>query len=124
MPATHRQIFNERIYISFQEKIDFGLLVFDCFSQFGDPKLQPLYFAADINSVDHLPVLGFTENTKLYAADKNGGIHNLELGLVCLEKFDTTKEGPCYKWQRVCEVDNHAGEHIFVVELAVVLPYY
>jgi len=60
--------------------------------------------------VEHLPVLGFTENTKLYAADKDGGTHNLELGLGCPEEFDATKKGPSHKkGQRVCGVDNYAG---------------
>jgi hypothetical protein len=63
----------------------------------GDAKLQSFYFPAGIDFVEHLPVLGFTENTKLYTADKDGGIHNLVLGLVGLEEFNAAKDGPNYK---------------------------
>jgi hypothetical protein len=98
-------------------KIDFGSLVFYGLVQFGDPKLQPLYFSAGIDLVEHLPVLGFTENTKLYTADKDSGIHNMELSLVCIEEFDTTVYSPGYKRQRVCAVDNEAIKHSFAVEL-------
>jgi len=93
------------------------LFVFHGLVQFSDAKLQPFYFSADIDFVEHLPVLGFTENTNLYTADKDGGIHNLELGLAGLEKFDATKDSPSYKRQGVCAVDNHAGEHFSAVEL-------
>jgi hypothetical protein len=68
--------------------------------------------------VEHLPVLGFTENTKLYATDKDGSIHNLELSLVGLEEYDATKDSPRHKRQGVQEVDNEAGEHFPTVELS------
>jgi len=73
------------------------LLLFHSLVQFSDSKLQPLYFPAGIDFVEHLPVLGFTENTKLYAADKDGGIHDLVLGLVCPEEFNAAKDSPDYK---------------------------
>ena len=81
----------------FNKKVDFGLLVFHSLIQFGDPKLQPFYFSADIDFVEHLPVLGFTEDTNIYTADKDDGIHDLELGLVCIEEFDAAKDNPNHK---------------------------
>jgi len=93
------------------------LFVFHGLVQFSDAKLQPFYFSADIDFVEHLPVFGFTENTNLYTADKDGGIHNLELGLAGLEKFDATKDSPSYKRQGVYAVDNQAGDHFSAVEL-------
>ena len=76
--------------------------VFDCLAQFSDAKLQPFYFSADIVFVEHLPVNNFPENNKLYTADKDSGIHHLELELLCLEEFDATKDGQNYKNQGVC----------------------
>jgi hypothetical protein len=52
--------------------------------------------------VEHLPVLGFTENNTLYTTGKDGGMHDLELCLVCIKEFDTTIYGPGKKGQRVC----------------------
>jgi hypothetical protein len=74
--------------------------------------------------VEHLPVLGFTENHTLYTTDKDSGIHNLKLCMVGLEEFDAAKDNPKRERQGVKGVDNEAGEHSFVVESAVVLPYY
>jgi hypothetical protein len=93
------------------------LFVFHGLVQFSDAKLQPFYFSTGIVFEEHLPVLSFTENTNLYTADKDGGIHNLELGLAGLEEFDATKDSPSYKRQGVCGVNNEAGEHFSAVEL-------
>jgi hypothetical protein len=94
------------------------LLIFHCFCQFSDSQLHPFYFSADIVFVEHLPVLGFTENTKLYATDKDSSVHNLELSLVGLEEYDATKDGPRHKGQGVQEVGNETGEHLSTVELS------
>jgi len=101
MAAIQRQIFNERIHSSFQKKVVFGLFIFDSLIQFGNTKLKPLYFPTDTDLVEHLPVLGFTKNTKLYTANKDSGIHDLQLSLVRLEKFDSAKDSSGYKRQGV-----------------------
>jgi len=77
------------------------LLIFHCFCQFSDSQFQPFYFSTDIDFVEHLPVLDFTENTKLYATDKDSSIHNLELSPVGLEEYDATKDSQGYERQRV-----------------------
>ena len=93
------------------------LLAFNDLGKFSNANFQPFYFPARIDFVEHLPVLGFTENTKLYTADKNSGIHNLVLDLVGLEKFNATKDSTGYKRQGVCAVDNNTREHSSAVEL-------
>jgi len=93
------------------------LFVFDCLVQFCDANLQPFNFSADTVFVEHLPVDIFPESDKLYTADKNSGIHNLELDLLGLEEFDATKDGQSYKNQGVCAMGNQAGEHFSAVEL-------
>jgi hypothetical protein len=65
--------------------------------------------------VEHLPVDIFPENNKLYAADKDCGIHYLILDILGLEEFDATKDGQNYKDRRVCCVDNKTGEHFSAV---------
>jgi hypothetical protein len=80
-------------------------------------KLQPLDFSADIVFVEHLPIDYFPENNKLYTADKDSSIHHLELYLLGLEEFDTTKYGQSYKNRGVYAVGNQAGEHFSAVEL-------
>jgi hypothetical protein len=77
------------------------LFIFHGLFQFSDAEFEPFYLSTDINFVEHLPVLGFTENTNLYAADKDSGIHDLELSLVCIEEFDAAKDNPNHKRQRV-----------------------
>jgi len=93
------------------------LFVFDCLVQFCDANLQPFNFPADTVFVEHLPVDIFPESDKLYTADKNSGIHNLELDLLGLEEFDATKYGKNYKNRGVCGVNNKTGEHFSAVEL-------
>ena len=94
-----------------------SLFVFDRLGQINDAKLQPFYFSTGIVFEEHLPVLDFTENTNLYAADKNSGIHNLELGLAAPEEFEATKDGQRKKRQGVCGVDNDVRQHFSTVEL-------
>jgi hypothetical protein len=67
--------------------------------------------------VEHLPVLDFAGKNTLYTADKDSGIHYLELGLVGLEEFEATKNSPGRKGHHVCSEDKHTGEHSSTVEL-------
>ena len=73
------------------------LLAFNCLGKLCDANLQPFYLPADIHFIEHLPVLGFTENTKLYTANKDSSIHDLVLYQVSPEEFNAEKTAPAIK---------------------------
>jgi hypothetical protein len=54
------------------------LFVFNSLIQFCDANLQPFYFPAGIDFVEHLSVLNFAENNILFTADKDSDIHWLK----------------------------------------------
>jgi hypothetical protein len=80
-------------------------------------EFEPFYFPADTVFVEHLPVDIFPENNKLYTADKDSGIHDLEPDLLGIEELDAAKDGQSNKNRGVCGVGNEAGEHFSAVEL-------
>jgi hypothetical protein len=86
--------------------------------QFGNAKLQPLYFPFDAVPVDQLPGEYFHKSYKLAAADKDRCVHDLRFSLLDSKKFDCTEYGHSHDGKTPYPNENYHRQHSSVVKVS------